>query len=173
MGEAVNTACHLINRLPYDRNNFTPFEKWFSVKPDLSYMRVFGCDAYVWVPDEKRTKLDDKSEKLIFVGYCDNSKAYRLLNSKTCKVTISRHVRFVEEVRDKDHDSDTDVTITGKDITQQEDDDEFIVSLMNKKVEVDVNVEINENVSDVEDDNKSTTSDTSQFSTNLEPTCYK
>eukprot|EP00253_Pinus_taeda_P028323 PITA_28323 len=37
-------------------------------KPSLSHLRVFGCDAYVHVPKEKRTKLDSKSEKCIFIG---------------------------------------------------------------------------------------------------------
>ena len=29
-------------------------------------MKVFGCDAYVDVPKEKRKKLDNKAEKCIF-----------------------------------------------------------------------------------------------------------
>jgi len=43
-------------------------EVWTSKKPSLSHLRVFGCDTYVRVPKEKITKLDNKSEKCIFIG---------------------------------------------------------------------------------------------------------
>ena len=39
----------------------TPQEVWTGKKPSLSHLMVFGCDAYVHVPKEKRTKLDSKS----------------------------------------------------------------------------------------------------------------
>jgi hypothetical protein len=47
----------------------TPEEKFTCKKPDVSHLRVFGCIAYVHVLDEKRSKLDPKAEKCIFIGY--------------------------------------------------------------------------------------------------------
>src|SRR6266487_189799 len=47
--------------------------------------------------DEKRRKLDDKSEKYIFIGYDENSKGYKLYNPDTGKTIISRNVVFNEE----------------------------------------------------------------------------
>ena len=44
-------------------------EKYFGTKPDLSHLKVFGCIKYVHVLDEKRRKLDSKSENMIFMGY--------------------------------------------------------------------------------------------------------
>jgi hypothetical protein len=44
-------------------------EKFTGKKPDVSHFRVFGCIAYVHVPDEKRSKLDPKAKKCIFIGY--------------------------------------------------------------------------------------------------------
>ena len=41
-------------------------------------MRVFGCVAYAHILDQLRKKLDSKGEKCIFVGYSDESKAYRI-----------------------------------------------------------------------------------------------
>jgi hypothetical protein len=38
----------------------TPKEKFTSKRPDVSHLRVFGCIAYVHVPDEKRSKLIQK-----------------------------------------------------------------------------------------------------------------
>ena len=48
-------------------------------KPNVSYLRVFGCISYGLVPSEVGQKLDKKCEKCIFVGYCTQSKAYRLI----------------------------------------------------------------------------------------------
>jgi hypothetical protein len=47
----------------------TPEEKYSGRKPDLSHLKVFGCIAYVHVPDELRIKLDPKAEKCVFIGY--------------------------------------------------------------------------------------------------------
>lgn len=60
-------------------------------------MRIFGCVAYAHVPDEFRKKLDSKGKKCTFVGYGDESKAYKFYNPSTKKVIISRDVQFIEE----------------------------------------------------------------------------
>eukprot|EP00253_Pinus_taeda_P033974 PITA_33974 len=66
--EVVDTACYLVYRSPSSAlEDKTPQEVWTGKKPSLSHVRVFGCDAYVHVPKEKRTKLDSKSEKCIFI----------------------------------------------------------------------------------------------------------
>eukprot|EP00253_Pinus_taeda_P030880 PITA_30880 len=62
--EAVETACYVVNRSPSSTlDDKTPQEVWIGKKPSLSHLRVFGCDAYVHVPKEKRTKLDSKYER--------------------------------------------------------------------------------------------------------------
>ena len=43
---------------------------------------------------KKRTKLDDKSEKYVFVGYDSRSKGYKLYNPNSRKIVISRDVEF-------------------------------------------------------------------------------
>ena len=58
---------------------------------------MFGCVAYAHIPKELRRKLDDRSQKCIFVGYSEKSKAYRLYNTITKKYVISRDVLFKEE----------------------------------------------------------------------------
>ncbi|XP_075083995.1 uncharacterized protein LOC142167821 [Nicotiana tabacum] len=47
--------------------------------------------------DEKRRKLDDKSEKCVFLGVSEASKAYKLFNPLTKKVVTSRDIIFDEE----------------------------------------------------------------------------
>eukprot|EP00253_Pinus_taeda_P024842 PITA_24842 len=67
--EVVETACYLVNISPSPTlEDKTPQEVWTVKKPSLSHLRVYGCDAYVHVPKEKRTKLDSKSENCIFIG---------------------------------------------------------------------------------------------------------
>ena len=45
----------------------TQYELWFSSKPKLSFLKDWGCNAYVkkFQPD----KLKPKSEKCVFIGY--------------------------------------------------------------------------------------------------------
>ena len=88
--KAVETACYLVNRSPSSAlEDKTPQEVWTGKKLFLSHLRVFGYDAYVHVPKEKRTKLDSKSAKCIFIGYKDGLKGYKLWNLVTRKVVYS------------------------------------------------------------------------------------
>ena len=74
----------------------TPYEILFNTKPDVTNLRVFRCVSYVYVPDNKRTKLEAKSKKVIFVGYPDSTKGYKLFDPVTHKFIRSRDVVFVE-----------------------------------------------------------------------------
>ena len=93
--EAVATAAYLRNRTATSalKEEKTPYEKWYERKPDISHLKVFGCAAYL---DSEGRGLDGKAEKLPFVGYCKNSKGYRLLDEKTRKILKKRDVTFNE-----------------------------------------------------------------------------
>jgi hypothetical protein len=79
--EAVGIACYLVNRSPSSTLvEKTLHEVWTGKKPSLEHLRVFGCDAYVHVPKENRSKMDNKVEKCIFIGYKDGMKGYKLWN---------------------------------------------------------------------------------------------
>ncbi|KAL0423820.1 UNVERIFIED_CONTAM: Retrovirus-related Pol polyprotein from transposon TNT 1-94 [Sesamum radiatum] len=77
--------------------NMTPIEAWSGKKPSAKHLRVFGSICYVHIPTEKRHKLEEKTEKGIFLGYSTQSKGYRIYNLKTKKLIISRDVEFDEE----------------------------------------------------------------------------
>lgn len=97
--EAANTAAFLINRSPSSRlSGKIPEEVWSGNKVNLKYLRVFGCEAFAHIDDCKRKKLDPKSKKLIFLGYCENVKGYRLFNPDDNKIIVSRDVVFNESV---------------------------------------------------------------------------
>ncbi|KAK4429806.1 Glutamate receptor 2.5 [Sesamum alatum] len=70
---------------------------WSRYKPTITHLRVFGSIAYTHVPDQKRTKLDDKSARYVFIGYDQSSKGYKLYNPSSRKIVISRDVEFDEE----------------------------------------------------------------------------
>jgi len=42
-GEAVLTACHVLNRVPTKNSDITPYEEWKGRKPSLHYLRTWGC----------------------------------------------------------------------------------------------------------------------------------
>lgn len=67
------------------------------VRVIIYHLGIFGCVAYAHVPKELRKKLDDRTDKCIFIGYSDESKPYRLYNPITKKYIISRDVEFKEE----------------------------------------------------------------------------
>ena len=46
-------------------------------------MKVFGSVAYAHVQAPQRTKLEDKSKKLVFIGYDEKTKGYKLFNPTT------------------------------------------------------------------------------------------
>ena len=55
-------------------------------------MKIFGSMAYAHVPDQKRLKLDDKSEISVFIGYDSSSKGYKLYNPSNERIVVSRDV---------------------------------------------------------------------------------
>ena len=100
---AVATATYLKNCTPtrgledLKRDFHTPFEGWFGRVTDLGHVRVWECVAMVRVPAEKTKKLDGRSEKCIFVGYCLTEKQYKVYNPVTRRMFSTRDVVFREE----------------------------------------------------------------------------
>jgi transposase InsO family protein len=99
--EAFATAAYVYNRVHVkNRGSKTPFELFYGYKPDVSLIKVFGCEAWTLSFDSK--KLDEKSVKCIFIGYGDalltgqSIRGYRLLLPDG-RVIIRRHVRFIED----------------------------------------------------------------------------
>nr|GEU46452.1 zinc finger, CCHC-type [Tanacetum cinerariifolium] len=64
-------------RVPNKRKKTTPYELWYKKRPNLSFLRVWGCRVVVRLPDPKRKTLGEKGIYCIFVGYTEHSKAYR------------------------------------------------------------------------------------------------
>ncbi|GKE46480.1 zinc finger, CCHC-type containing protein [Tanacetum coccineum] len=55
----------------------TPYEIWTKKKPNLNYLRVWGCREVVRLLDPKLKALGERGIECIFVGYVEHSKAFR------------------------------------------------------------------------------------------------
>ena len=95
------------------------------VRPDVGHFRMFGCLTFSHVPSEKRTKLEPTTEKGIFVGYNETSKAYLIYIPAQRKLVVRRDVKFEEDrafrksldLRDRDS-SQVEQDTTQRDRTQ-------------------------------------------------------
>ncbi|MCO5555990.1 hypothetical protein L7F22_009534 [Adiantum nelumboides] len=95
--EATFTFVYTMNRTPTAAvHDMTPEEKFIGKKPNVSHFKVFGCIAYVHVPDELRITLEPKAEKCVFIGYFVDQKGYKCYNPITRQVRVSRDVVFDE-----------------------------------------------------------------------------
>lgn len=93
----VNTPIYILNRSPIKVvQNKTPYEAWHDRKLEVSSLKDFGCLAYALIPSQGREKFDEKGEKHIFVSYSNEPKGYRIYNSKTNILVVSRDVIFDE-----------------------------------------------------------------------------
>jgi len=77
---AFATATHVYNHTPIKCLKWKIPQKIFTgEKPKISHLCVFGCEAYVYLPNEVCTnKLTPHSELMIFIGYEDNG--YRFIH---------------------------------------------------------------------------------------------
>ena len=48
----------------------------------MAHIQIFECQAYMHVPNEKRSKLDPKLVKGFFVGLSENKKGYVIADSQ-------------------------------------------------------------------------------------------
>lgn len=78
-GEALLTACNILNKIPPKHSDKIPYELFKLRKPNLLILRVWGCLAKVGIPDPKRKKIGPKTVDAIFVGYASGSNANRFL----------------------------------------------------------------------------------------------
>jgi hypothetical protein len=95
-GEAVVTVVYILNRSPTKAlNGGMLYEAWHERKPAVSHIRVFGCLAFGKELGHIG-KLDDRSTPVVFIGYTEGSKAYRILDPGTQRVRTMRDVVFDE-----------------------------------------------------------------------------
>lgn len=95
--KAIATSVYLLNISPIRSvENMTHYEALRGMKPMVKHLKVFRCIGFLLIESQKLQNLNSKSEKCIFVGYCVESKAYKLYNPITSGVVVSTNVYFHE-----------------------------------------------------------------------------
>lgn len=91
-GEVASTIVYILNRCPTKKIfEKTPYGSWTGLKPNVSYLRVFGSMCFRNVPEKLRKKLDDRSQRMVLIGY-HLIGAYKLYSINDDKLMISRYV---------------------------------------------------------------------------------
>ena len=77
----------------------TPYEKMYGAKPDISFLRTFGCKIYAFVEKPYRKKMDKTAKIGVFLGFSRDSKTYiiGIPHMGKLKVIKTRNVKFNEE----------------------------------------------------------------------------
>jgi len=99
----IDIVVYLINIGPSSSlDGGIPEEAWTGKKVNYSFLKTFGCEAFVHINKENRTKLEEKSKKCTFIGYGVNDFGYRFYDYEKHKIIRSRDVIFNEKVLYKD-----------------------------------------------------------------------
>ena len=87
-GYALEIVAFTLNRAPSKSVETTAYELWFGKKPKLSFLRVWGCNAYVkkFQPD----KLKPKSEKCVFIEYPKETVGYTFYHRSEGKIFVAK-----------------------------------------------------------------------------------
>jgi hypothetical protein len=94
-GYALETVVFTLNRVLSKSIERTPYEIWTRKHPGLSFLKVWGCEAYVKCL--MLDKLTPKSEKCFFVGYPRETKRYYFYNKAEGKVFFAHNGVFMEK----------------------------------------------------------------------------
>lgn len=93
----MSCATYVINRPPLSLiYMMSPYEMMFTEKRSVKHLKVFGSICYAHIPHFRRTKLDPKAKKCIFIGYDERKKGWKCLDPDKHEYTISRDVVFDE-----------------------------------------------------------------------------
>ena len=92
----IHTVNFIRNRILHSRLGISPHEALWKAKPRVDWLRIYGCKCWALIPKAIRRKGDYRSVEGIFVGYYDDSKAYKVWIPRTRTVLKARDVIFDE-----------------------------------------------------------------------------
>ena len=98
--EAVNTATMLDNITVDEKDNKSPYEKFFGKESTLvKNLHIFGEKGIMLDPTKIKSKIENKGFEVLFVGYAEmhSSDVYRVLDTQTFRVKLTRNVRWITE----------------------------------------------------------------------------
>nr|GFA93884.1 retrotransposon protein, putative, Ty1-copia subclass [Tanacetum cinerariifolium] len=85
---ALESAIRILNMVPTKKVDKTPYELWYGKLPNLSYLKVWGCEALVkW---NTPNKLQKRYVKCIFIGYLKETMGYYFYFPPENKIVVAR-----------------------------------------------------------------------------------
>ncbi|GJX10475.1 retrotransposon protein, putative, ty1-copia subclass [Tanacetum coccineum] len=92
---ALESATCILNMVQTKKVDKTPYKLWYGKVPNLSYLKVWGCEALVKrdTPD----KLQQRSVKCIFIGYPKETMGYYFYFPPENKIVVARYAEFFEK----------------------------------------------------------------------------
>ncbi|GKD52350.1 retrotransposon protein, putative, ty1-copia subclass [Tanacetum coccineum] len=92
---ALETATHILNMVPTKKVDKTPYALWYGKVPNLSYLKIWGCEALV--KRDTLDKLQQRSIKCIFIGYPKETMGYYFYFPPENKIVVARYAKFLEK----------------------------------------------------------------------------
>nr|GEU51616.1 retrotransposon protein, putative, Ty1-copia subclass [Tanacetum cinerariifolium] len=99
---AIESTTCILNMVPTNKVDKTPYNVWHGQAPKLSYLKVWGYEALVKCDTlTKPDKLEPKAFKCIFVGYSKEMMGYSFYYLPENKVFVTQNAEFFEnDVKD-------------------------------------------------------------------------
>nr|GEU95671.1 hypothetical protein [Tanacetum cinerariifolium] len=92
---ALESAARILNMVLTKMVDKTPYELWCGKVPNLSYLKVWGCEALIkW---DMPNKLQQRSVTCIFIGYPKETIGYYFYFLPENKIVFARYVKFFEK----------------------------------------------------------------------------
>ncbi|GJU45261.1 retrotransposon protein, putative, ty1-copia subclass [Tanacetum coccineum] len=93
-GYAIESVARILNMVPTNKVNKTPYEIWHGKVLNLSYLKVWGCEALV--KRDTPNKRESRSIKCIFVRYPKETMGYYFYYPLENKIFVARYAEFLE-----------------------------------------------------------------------------
>nr|GEV21057.1 retrotransposon protein, putative, Ty1-copia subclass [Tanacetum cinerariifolium] len=115
---ALESAACILNTVPTRKVDKTPYKLWHGKVPNLSYLKVWGCEAHVkcHTPD----KLQKRSVKCIFVEYPKETMCYYFYYPPENKIVVERYANFLEKDFKLQKESERIIELEDEDILPSE-----------------------------------------------------
>ncbi|XP_076906865.1 uncharacterized protein LOC143563133 [Bidens hawaiensis] len=97
-GEAIGASCFIQNCVLINKRlKKTPYEVYYTTKPQVNYFKTFGCPCTLLHTGAQRDpKFTEKANECYFDGYASNKTAYRVYNKKARLILESFNVDWKE-----------------------------------------------------------------------------
>ncbi|GKD10907.1 hypothetical protein Tco_1190592 [Tanacetum coccineum] len=92
---AQESTTRILNMVPTKKADKKPYELWYGKVLNLSYLKVWGCEALVKrdTPD----KLQQRSIKCIFIGYPKETTGYYFYFPPKNIIVVARYAEFFKK----------------------------------------------------------------------------